>query len=308
MESKRSTFYDENCSNDGGELTKFANAPKPCNAFFILCCYFWPSSSSCGELGNITYPYYLPGTCKWKAYELQCDGNDTVLYIGATKYLVKDMSIENKTLRLVDPDLAVGGCRLPKQTTFTEYPSIFDSYNNYIIYFFNCTEEVEDSMYKLIDCMDGRSRVYAAYDSGITGDIPNSCSLAGHTVADYEVYKRWNDSDGVDMMKMLRWGVILRWDIIDDDMCSLSSYCWISTKRDLKFMMRDRELTTGDKLLGVLYVQSSFLSCIHYPPHYEFGTNSHLVLGFMIILVALLDILLLLSGKQPFYMKPLFPT
>ncbi|KAF3340006.1 serine/threonine-protein kinase [Carex littledalei] len=246
------------------------------------------------ELGNITSPYYLPGTCKWKAYELQCDGNDTVLYIGASKYLVKDISMENMTLRVVDPDLALGSCRLPKQTTFTEYPSIFDSYNNYIIYFFNCTEKVEDSMYKLIDCMDGRSRVYAAYDSGITGDIPNSCSLAGHTVADYVVYKHWNDTDGVDMMKMLRWGVILRWDIIDDDMCSLSSYCWISTKRDLKFMMRDRELTTGDKLLGVLSVQSSFLSCIHYPPHYEFGTNSHLVLGFMIILVALLDILLVL--------------
>ncbi|XP_078149651.1 rust resistance kinase Lr10-like [Carex rostrata] len=277
------------------------------------------SSSSFGELHNITYPYHLPGACKWKAYELQCDGNDTVLYIGATKYLVKDMSVENKTLRIVDPDLAAGGCRLPKQTlSLNKYPNLdnwysikeFALYDNWYYYrsvhFFNCTEEVEDNkMYKLIDCMDGpRSRVYAAY-SHDAGSTPKSCRYVGGTVSNYEVYKHWNDSNGVDMMKMLRGGFVVSWNrtefaiiapelgVNNNKMCSGLEFCWSITKSGL--MMRD---PIRYKLLELVFLQTIFLDCIYEPSELGTYTTSHVLFGFMLILVVILEILLVLLALR----------
>ncbi|KAF3335343.1 serine/threonine-protein kinase [Carex littledalei] len=205
-------------------------------------------SSSCGELGNITYPYHLPGTCNWKAYELQCNGHDTVLSIGATTYLVKDMSIENMTLRLVDPDLAKGRCRLQKQDFFSyEYQnpsskvSTWFSLGEYsAITFFNCMEELEDSMYKLIHCMDEpRSRIYAGFDN-FAGSIPKSCAHVATTAADFDVETRWNDTDGVELMRILRQGFVVNWKRevsffdgpeYNKKTCSLLKHCWASAKR-----------------------------------------------------------------------------
>ncbi|KAF3325274.1 hypothetical protein FCM35_KLT10345 [Carex littledalei] len=206
------------------------------------------SSSSCEELYNITYPYFPPANC-WgnaKAIELQCDGNNTVLYHVPTKYLVEDISIENKTFRLVDPDMAVGGCHLPK------HPLSWDGYfgcidnssvmnfspNSSLIYFFNCTEEVENSMYKQIHCMDGpHSRVYAAYNSYDAGSIPKSCRYEGSTLGDSLVEDRWKDIDGVKLMEMLRCGFVVSWTMTefrqDWNMSNsqIVKYCWNNTKR-----------------------------------------------------------------------------
>ncbi|XP_078154089.1 rust resistance kinase Lr10-like [Carex rostrata] len=257
------------------------------------------SSSSCGELGNITYPYHLPGNCKWKPFELQCDGNDTVLYMGATKYLVKDMSIENMTLRLVDPDLPVGGCRLPDQQILSKHYNLFDWYSGInIIYFFNCTEEVDDSMYKPIQCMDGpRSRIYAVYsnDSYLSLSItPKSCRCVASSVADSEVVTHWNDTDGKDMMQMLNRGIVAGWG--SDESCSPLQFCWSSTKRDYydDIMNGYDHYTTGDKLLELLSVQTQFLTCIYNLQRNEPYMSSRVVFGFMLILLLLLDILLVL--------------
>ncbi|KAF3325276.1 hypothetical protein FCM35_KLT10347 [Carex littledalei] len=200
------------------------------------------SSSSCKELRIFIYPSYgISRTCNWKASELKCDGNDTALYIGDTKYLVKDMSVENKTLRLVDPYLEVGGCRLPNQTLSLDHygdPNVLAWYN--LIYFFSCTEEVEDNnLYKQIHCMDGpHSRVYAVYsDNAYLGSTPKSCRYLGRTVPGSEVNLRWHDTDGDEMMQMLTQGFVARWSTTniniggDNKMPSSLQYCWDSTKR-----------------------------------------------------------------------------
>ncbi|XP_078159183.1 LEAF RUST 10 DISEASE-RESISTANCE LOCUS RECEPTOR-LIKE PROTEIN KINASE-like 2.5 isoform X2 [Carex rostrata] len=284
------------------------------------------SSSSCGELRNITYPSNLRGACLRKAFELQCNGNDTVLYFEDTKYLVKDMSVENETLRLVDPYMAVGECRLPNQTfPWDQYSTLLGWHpRGFDILFFNCTEEVEDSMYKQIHCMDGpdrRSRVYAVYSYNSAPDVQGtlkSCKYVGRTVADSEITDRWNDIDAVDMMQMLRRGVEVSWNFTflgvsissdpwdDNEGCSLLQFCWSYSKSEDKFLMGVNDLTTGQKLQEFLSIQSSFLQCIYQPeefgmyewPGFQADTNPHLVFGFMLILIALLDILLLLLGVR----------
>ncbi|KAF3325270.1 putative receptor-like protein kinase [Carex littledalei] len=284
-------------------------------------------SSSCGELGNITYQ--LPGTCNWKVYELQCNGNDTVLYIGTTTYLVKDRWNENQTLRLVDPDLAEGACRLPKQTfTWSQYPNLFTWYNQEETYdfvgFFSCTEGVEDSTYKLIHCMDGpHSRVYAAYllywvDAGNT---PKSCRYVGRTPANYDVQIHWNDTDGVELMRMLRQGFLVSWNMThwpffyglenDEKHCSLLPHCWSSTKRNVKYIMRHNYSSIGAKLHAFLSIQTTFLECFQQQSN-KYGPNSivssknpHIyspvVFAFVLILVALLDILLILLVLDTYF-------
>ncbi|XP_078173673.1 wall-associated receptor kinase carboxy-terminal protein [Carex rostrata] len=225
---------------------KFLNLLIVLFLFYNFGCY---RSSSCGELGNITYPYHLPGTCNWKAYELQCNGHNTVLSIGAPPYLVKDMSIENKTLRLVDPDLAEGRCRFPKQDFLYPNPSsVFTWFSipEYSVYsdiiFFNCTKQLEDSMYKLIHCMDEpRSRIYAGFGYDIAGSIPKSCAYVASTITDYQVQMRWNDTNGVELMRMLRQGFLVSWSQTvvsffygpeyDKKVCSLLKHCWASAKR-----------------------------------------------------------------------------
>ncbi|KAF3325260.1 serine/threonine-protein kinase [Carex littledalei] len=238
-------------------------------------------SSSCGDLRDISYPYHLPGTCKLKAYELQCDGNDTVLYIGATKYLVKDVSIKNKTLRVLDPELAIGGCHLPSKS-FSWGSNILTWYSSYdrsnFIYFFNCTDGVEDSMYKLIDCMDGpRSRVYALNTYNIeVQSTPKSCRYVGSTAANSEVQMRWNNTDGVEIMQMLRRRFVVSWDQGSiAESCPRLQDCWTLSK--IKFMHKTVDFsnasttgtitvnysTTGYQLFEFLYVQPSFLECIY---------------------------------------------
>ncbi|XP_078149654.1 LEAF RUST 10 DISEASE-RESISTANCE LOCUS RECEPTOR-LIKE PROTEIN KINASE-like 2.4 [Carex rostrata] len=257
-------------------------------------------SSSCGELGNLTYPYHLPGTCNWKAYEMYCEGNNTVFYIGATKYFVKDMSIKNKTFWLVDPDLAVGG--LPNQTvSLDQYRHSFTPYSfsfiEIFIYFFNCTEEVDDSdNYKLI--MNGpRSRVYAGVFN-LVGSTPKSCRPVGSVLIDSNMVMVWDEIDGVEMMKMLRRGIMVSWDVDAVHQCSLLSYCWSSIFSQFVIINRYNELSIGEKLHQFLSFQSLFLQCTYQPPKFGSYSNSLVVFGFMVILLALLDILLVFLGLR----------
>ncbi|KAF3325273.1 hypothetical protein FCM35_KLT10344 [Carex littledalei] len=259
------------------------------------------SSSSCGELGNITYPYHLPRTCNWKCYEMQCEGNNTVLNIGTTKYFVKDMSIKNKTLWLVDPDLAVGG--LPNQTvSLDQYRHLFTpysiSFSEIFIYFFNCTEEVDDSEnYKLI--MNGpHSRVYAGVFN-LVHSTPKSCRHVGSTVFDSDIFMVWDGIDGVGLMKILTRGIMVSWEVDAVHQCYLLSYCWSSTFSQFMIINRYNELSIGEKLHQFLSFQSLFLQCTYHPPIFGTYSNSLVVFGFVLILLALLDILLVLLGKQP---------
>ncbi|KAK3001043.1 hypothetical protein RJ639_021369 [Escallonia herrerae] len=64
--------------------------------------------SSCGNIRNITSPFWLSGDhrrCGKRSLELVCENNRTVMYPGAGKYYVEDISYINQTIRLVDVGL-----------------------------------------------------------------------------------------------------------------------------------------------------------------------------------------------------------
>jgi hypothetical protein len=206
------------------------------------------SSSSGGDLPNITYPYFLPGTCRWKAFELQRDGNDTVLYVDDIEYQVKDLSVTDKTLTLVQPDLAVRNCGVTTYTQFQSFMNIGDVsriyfyriLSTYAVSVFNCTEELEDTkLYKLKNYTTGPgSKVYAALnfygDYDAVNTIPRSCRYVGRAMTSYDLGTIWDDIDDAHLMQILRKGFVVSWDPGNEDIkkiCSPLQLCWSYTFR-----------------------------------------------------------------------------
>lgn len=63
--------------------------------------------SFCGDIHNISNPFRLeddPQNCGLRMYNLSCENNhtDTVLYLDAGKYYVRQINYDNYTIRVVD--------------------------------------------------------------------------------------------------------------------------------------------------------------------------------------------------------------
>jgi hypothetical protein len=61
--------------------------------------------SSCGNIKNISYPFALkddPETCGDPRYRLSCENNQTVLYLYAGKYNVREINYTNFRIRVSD--------------------------------------------------------------------------------------------------------------------------------------------------------------------------------------------------------------
>lgn len=84
------------------------------------------SSSSCGKIQTIRYPFRLkadPKNCGDKSYVLSCENNITVLYLYSGKYIVESINYNNETIRIVDPNIQKGNC--------SSLPSYSLSYYNF---------------------------------------------------------------------------------------------------------------------------------------------------------------------------------
>jgi hypothetical protein len=136
---------------------------------------------------------------------------------------VKDISFQNTTFRLVDYYYSGTGdlCHLPNQNVSwgdNPIPFMFYYYSNSsFIYFVNCTQEIENSKYKLIPCLNRtNSRVYAMsvpvkseYIFYVSG-LHDSCRLVGRTIID-------TPDDPFDqvvyetILQAIRKGVLVNW-------------------------------------------------------------------------------------------------
>ena len=78
------------------------------------------STSSCGDIKNIKYPFRLkgdPAGCGNPDFELSCSqSNKTILEYHSGKYYVKRISYDDHIITLVDVKLANGSCDLPQQS------------------------------------------------------------------------------------------------------------------------------------------------------------------------------------------------
>ncbi|KAJ0095938.1 hypothetical protein Patl1_15161 [Pistacia atlantica] len=195
-------------------------------------------SSSCGDIKNIRYPFQLkvhPAEFGHSVFELTCQSNKPILQYRSGKYYVKEISYDDRIIKVVDVNLANGSLgALPSQprsfsaTSFfydnkagiqlgLEYSSSLGGHVKHYTeaQFLNCPSNFSHPSYIRVPCLSGNQcHVYVYYDdSSTTTYRQDSCSfnssipmlLPIQTNTSYET-----------IQKLLQLGFDLRW------------LCWLS--------------------------------------------------------------------------------
>ncbi|KAM7262981.1 hypothetical protein ACFE04_000664 [Oxalis oulophora] len=147
-------------------------------------------SSSCGDIVNISYPFRLKGqpeNCGEPLYELSCENNITILYLNNSKYHVKGIKREYKTIQVLDPtNITESKCSfldLQKERFDNDqiYPYQLDSYS-FAIALVSCKYPVNSDNYIDISSCNtssfGTVNEYSyALVSGSPSDVEYGCSV-----------------------------------------------------------------------------------------------------------------------------------
>ena len=158
------------------------------------------SSSSCGNLHNISYPFRLKGApyqCGCDAesadgLELDCENNRASLLVDSVKFYVQEIDYDNQTIRLMDASLHKNTCSIPRliQNINDFYSSYFYIYlfSYHYMYILNCTLPLNSTLY--VDYVDvshcignsfpAQTHFFYAYFGYLSArDLPKSCSIEG---------------------------------------------------------------------------------------------------------------------------------
>ncbi|KAK7385007.1 hypothetical protein VNO78_30714 [Psophocarpus tetragonolobus] len=168
--------------------------------------------SSCGKIGNITYPFRLKnddGHCGLPSFELECVNNMTTLTLFAGKYYVKDINYERYQIQVIDAGVVEDtACSIPwNHLTQKNFDSRFsvpltgenfyingsdaltlqvDPYYSKSVVFLNCSDAVsEDPRYVEVNaggCNSG-SHIYAVMHGLTVMDIKVGCRVKVITLA-----------------------------------------------------------------------------------------------------------------------------
>ncbi|WVY90739.1 hypothetical protein V8G54_036253 [Vigna mungo] len=176
----------------------FALFQQTCSAKHRTSC----PSSSCGEIGEIKYPFRLkgdPGGCGLPSYELACVNNRTLFTLFSGNYYVKEINYDIYHIRVIDLGVVQDtSCSFPRyflsNRNFSEYyfnndPLTFsDDYFTTGVVFLNCSKRVgDDPRYVEVKagCCDSRGVTYAVdLGTGFTVmDVKAGCSLKIGTLA-----------------------------------------------------------------------------------------------------------------------------
>ena len=164
------------------------------------------SSSSCGNLLNISCPFRLKGAphqCGCDGLELDCENNRTSLLVDSVKFYVQEIDYVNQTIRLMDASSHKNTCSIPRLINiydsysnfsysndssnfnysfhFEIYPP-FSSSNSYM-YFLNCTIQLNSSFYANVSHCVGNSYsaqthfFYAYFGRLRVLGLPRLCSI-----------------------------------------------------------------------------------------------------------------------------------
>ncbi|XP_050278582.1 rust resistance kinase Lr10-like isoform X4 [Quercus robur] len=145
------------------------------------------SSSSCGNLLNISYPFRLKGAphqCGCDGRELDCKNNRTSLLVDSAKFYVQEIDYVNQTIRLMDASLHKNTCSIPRLIpNIYHYYYYFYSFSNNM-YLLNCTSPLNSPLYVDVSHCIGNSysaqTYFYAYCGNLTAlDIPQLCSIEG---------------------------------------------------------------------------------------------------------------------------------
>ncbi|KAL3714484.1 hypothetical protein ACJRO7_006408 [Eucalyptus globulus] len=163
-------------------------------------------TTSCGEISNITYPFWLKGDLKGDPkgcgdpnYELACINNHTILDLYPSKYYVRYIDHANYTIRVADVALRNGNCSsLPHHPLSCNYFSHeWKPYKCWIktyedemfprtVAFVDCMKAIDSLLYvDASSCFDGvelsnfsstRGRVYAMIDANVSS-VETACTI-----------------------------------------------------------------------------------------------------------------------------------
>ncbi|KAK2639301.1 hypothetical protein Ddye_027096 [Dipteronia dyeriana] len=184
-------------------------------------------STSCGDIKNISYPFRLegdPAGCGDPYFELSCQSNKTILEFLSGKYYVKNISYDDRIIRVVDVNLANGSCGLPQKSISTIKVLDYNDYR-YIVTnedinanFVRCSSKISDPTYRRLPCLNigNQSYVYVSCDRYWEDGLPPvSCSFNSRV----PIRKASADDNPSyeTSQKLLRSGFDLKWSVACKD-------------------------------------------------------------------------------------------
>ncbi|KAE8668224.1 putative ENTH/VHS/GAT family protein [Hibiscus syriacus] len=177
-------------------------------------------SSSCGDLKNISYPFRLqgdPAGCGDFGFQLSCQNNAAVLNLRGGKYYVKGISYYERTIRVVDANLANGSCALPYRSLSMEQATEDGRFPSLITFwqanFFNCSGRIPELEVNRVPCLSGNAfHVYVNFSNRnlLATEIPGTCRVISRvpTSSENELNYAYETT-----LKLLASGFDLRWSV-----------------------------------------------------------------------------------------------
>lgn len=147
------------------------------------------STSSCGDIRNISHPFRLTSNPDGSMYSLTCEDNRTVCYLIDGRYYVQSINYSVGQIKLVDDGLQKDNCSsLPRYSL-----SLSRSYNRSILVIVNCSKPVSSPFYIAFGpCIKGSYssntslhwNLYALLNPN-ESDVRDFCNISGWTWTDY---------------------------------------------------------------------------------------------------------------------------
>ncbi|KAL4362606.1 hypothetical protein GQ457_04G006260 [Hibiscus cannabinus] len=225
-------------------------------------------SSSCGDLKNISYPFRLqgdPAGCGDVGFQLSCQNNNaTVLNLRGGKYYVKAISYDERTIRIVDVNLADGRCGLPYRslsmsevTEDSRFPSLITFWQ---ANFVNCSGRIPELADNRVPCLSGNNfHVYVNFSNRnlFPSEIPGTCRVISRvpTSSENELNYAYNETT----LKLLASGFDLRWSVECRD-CDALGYSCVYRSNDDHRIFRCETIYDEYYVAELLFVMAYLVS------------------------------------------------
>ncbi|XP_027367995.1 rust resistance kinase Lr10-like isoform X2 [Abrus precatorius] len=187
-------------------------------------------SRRCG-IHNITHPFRLqdsPDTCGDTRYNLSCEDNQLLLYLGFGKYYVKSINYNNYTIRLVDvnirphdysslPRYSLGLYNFSLSTPYTTYQDSNSSVKSLL--YWSCPNGVDSSLHNVNEnpiCVNTWHAVIIHDESLRDLGIGDSCRIEFMYITSWPNELTNGNVSCAEIRHMLLYGFELSW---------LSSFC-----------------------------------------------------------------------------------
>ncbi|KAI0511060.1 hypothetical protein KFK09_011678 [Dendrobium nobile] len=262
-------------------------------------------SSSCGSLQNIKYPFHLrgdPAECGGSDFELNCEGNNTILEIHRSKYYVKDISYHDYKITLVDVNLAHGNCNLPSgsiypgdymETFWLEWLDIQGQAT-----FINCSAKTNIPSYEIVPCLSKKnSTIYVIFDNFYIGNLATNCQFL-YTIPLIKNHE-------LRVFDQLKLGFQLSWNPPPINSATYAIHYCGQRMGYLDFFEMDvingeNVMTTYD-MISLFSFQFDFLSCLHEEQYHQSTLTFYAATIIIIVLdITFLILVLLMIGRLLF--------